>query len=316
MPVLSVLHYSTRTVKTMYLKICDFARSLGCEAVENEPMKKHISFKLGGNARAFIEPNSEENLLKILKECKALGLHYAVIGNGSNLLVRDEGFEGVVIHLGSAFGKMKLIGEDIIWCEAGANLMKVCNFALEHALTGLEFAYGIPGSAGGAAYMNAGAYGGEMKDVLYECTHIDSALQPGALGGDALKLSYRHSAYCDNGAVITGLRMQLQKGDKAAIKAKMDELYGRRKAKQPLEYPSAGSTFKRPEGYFAGKLIEDAGLKGARVGGAAVSEKHAGFVVNLGGATCADVLALCESVNETVKKQFGVGLEREVKILE
>ncbi|MBE6818813.1 MAG: UDP-N-acetylmuramate dehydrogenase [Ruminococcaceae bacterium] len=300
----------------MYQTICDYARSLGCNAVENEPMKQHISFKVGGNAKAFIEPNSEENLLKILQKCKESAVHYAVIGNGSNLLVRDEGFEGVVIHLGSAFGKMELVGEDTIWCEAGAGLMKVCNFALANALTGLEFAYGIPGSAGGAAFMNAGAYGGEMKDVLYKCTHIDNALQSGALEGDALALSYRYSAYCDNGAIITGLYMKLKKGEKTAIKAKMEELYGRRKDKQPLEYPSAGSTFKRPEGYFAGKLIEDAGLKGARVGGAAVSEKHAGFVVNLGGATCSDILQLCDNIHQSVMERYGVSLEREVKILE
>ena len=308
-------HYCIRMGKGMYTEICDFARSLGCEAVENEPMKKHISFKLGGNARAFIEPDSEESLLKILKKCRELSLHYAVIGNGSNLLVADEGFEGVVIHLGNAFGEIRLLAEDVIYCQAGASLMKVCNFALEHSLTGLEFAYGIPGSAGGAAFMNAGAYGGEMKDVLQKCTHIGSDLQPGELSEAALELAYRHSAYCDNGAVITGLYMKLQKGEKAQIKAKMEELYGKRKAKQPLEYPSAGSTFKRPEGYFAGKLIEDAGFKGARVGGAAVSEKHAGFVVNLGGATCADVLALCDKIHKEILEKDGVSLEREVKIL-
>ena len=300
----------------MYTKLCEYARSLGCKAAEHEPMSKHISFKLGGEAKAFLEPNSEENLVKLIKKCVALGVPYAVIGNGSNLLVRDEGINGAVIHLGSDFGKIELINDTTIFCEAGASLMKVCNFALEHSLTGLEFAYGIPGSAGGAAFMNAGAYGGEMKDVLYKCTHIDRALQPGALEGEALDLSYRHSAYENNGAVITGLYLKLQKGEKAAIKAQMDELYGRRKAKQPLEYPSAGSTFKRPEGYFAGKLIEDAGLKGATVGGAAVSEKHAGFVINKGGATCADVLALCEKIDSEVRAKFGVGLEREIKVLD
>ena len=300
----------------MYKQICDYALSLGCKARENEPMKKHISFKLGGNAKAFIEPNSEENLLKILKKCKALSLHYAVIGNGSNLLVKDEGFDGAVIHLGSDFGEIKLISDDEIWCQAGANLMKVCNFALENSLTGLEFAYGIPGSAGGAAFMNAGAYGGEMKDVLYKCTHINSSLERGELSGDELGLSYRHSAYCENGAVITSLYLKLKKGDKNKIKEKMTELYQRRKDKQPLEYPSAGSTFKRPEGYFAGKLIDDLGLRGKRVGDAAVSEKHAGFVVNLGSASCSEVLELCEEINALVNEAYGVSLEREVKILE
>lgn len=300
----------------MYTKLCEYARSLGCKAAEHEPMNKHISFKLGGEAKAFLEPNSEENLVKLIEKCVALGVPYAVIGNGSNLLVRDEGINGAVIHLGSDFGKIELINDTTIFCEAGASLIKVCNFALEHSLTGLEFAYGIPGSAGGAAFMNAGAYGGEMKDVLYKCTHIGRDLKSGALEGEDLALSYRHSAYENNGAVITGLYLKLQKGEKAAIKAKMDELYGRRKSKQPLEYPSAGSTFKRPEGYFAGKLIEDAGLKGTQVGGAAVSEKHAGFVINKGGATCADVLALCEKIDSEVRAKFGVGLEREIKILD
>ena len=300
----------------MYQTLCEYARSLGCKAVLDEPMNKHISFKLGGAAKAFIEPDSEDNLIKILQKCKVLGVHYAVMGNGSNLLVPDSGFDGAVIHLGNDFGKMELISDTEIFAEAGANLMRVCAFALEHGLSGLEFAYGIPGTAGGAAYMNAGAYGGEMKDVLYKCTHINPDLTTGALEGEALSLSYRHSAYAENGAVITGLYLRLQKGDKTQIKAKMQELYGRRKEKQPLEYPSAGSTFKRPEGYFAGKLIEDAGLKGASVGGAAVSEKHAGFVINTGAATCADVLALCETIDRTVREQFGVGLEREIKILE
>lgn len=299
----------------MYQKICEYARSLGCKAVEHEPMDKHISFKLGGKARAFIEPNSEETIIQIVKACQENGLHYAVIGNGSNLLVEDNGFEGVVIHLGADFGQIKQIGEEEIFCQAGANLMKVCRFALEHELSGLEFAYGIPGSAGGAAFMNAGAYGGEMKDVLYQCSHIDASLCKGILKGEEMGLSYRHSAYAENGAIITGLFLKLRKGNAQHIKEKMDELYGRRKEKQPLEYPSAGSTFKRPEGYFAGKLIEDVGLKGTRVGGAVVSEKHAGFVVNVGDATCDDVLRLCAIIHDAVKKEYGVSLEREVKIL-
>ena len=300
----------------MYNKICEFARSLGCTALENEPMKNHITFRLGGAAKAFIEPNSEESLRAVLEKCRAWDLRVAVVGKGSNLLVRDEGFDGVVIHLGDAFGEIALVGEDTILCRAGASMMKVCRFALEHGLTGLEFAYGIPGTAGGAAYMNAGAYGGEMKDVLLACTHLDSTLTAGELCGDDLALSYRHSAYCDNGFVITSLRLRLQKGDKAAIREKMEELYGRRKEKQPLEYPSAGSTFKRPTGFFAGKLIEDAGLKGYRVGGAEVSRKHAGFVVNVDNASCNDVLTLCADVQRIVSETFGVSLEKEVKVLE
>lgn len=178
--------------------------------------------------------------------------------------------------------------------------MKVCRFALENGLSGLEFAFGIPGSCGGAAFMNAGAYGGEMKDVLFKCEHIDKNGDFGTLSGDELALSYRHSAYYDNECIVTGLYMRLQKGDKAEIKAKMEDFLQRRKDKQPLEYPSAGSTFKRPVGYFAGSLIEECGLKGKRVGGAEISTKHAGFVINKGGATCNDVLNLCKECSETV----------------
>ncbi|MBR2590942.1 MAG: UDP-N-acetylmuramate dehydrogenase [Clostridia bacterium] len=299
----------------MYKALCEYARSLGCKAVTDEAMYKHITFRLGGEAKAFIEPNSEENLIKILQKCAGSGVHYALIGNGSNLLVEDSGFDGAVIHLGNDFSTIKLISDTEIFAAAGASLMRVCSFALENSLTGLEFAYGIPGTAGGAAFMNAGAYGGEMKDVLYKCTHINPDFSVGTLEGEALRLSYRHSAYAENGAVITGLYLRLQKGDSAQIKEKMHELYGRRKDKQPLEYPSAGSTFKRPEGYFAGKLIEDCGLKGASVGGAQVSEKHAGFVINTGGATCDDVLKLCAKISDAVQRRFGVTLEREIKIL-
>lgn len=194
--------------------------------------------------------------------------------------------------------------------------MKVCRFALEHGLSGLEFAYGIPGSCGGAAFMNAGAYGGEMKDVLYRCDHIDKNGDRGFLEGDDLKLSYRRSAYYDNGCIVTGLYMRLKKDNPEDIKARMDDFLSRRKAKQPLEYPSAGSTFKRPEGYFAGALIEECNLKGTSVGGAQVSTKHAGFVINTGGATCKDVLALCKKVSDTVKAQKGVELEMEIRVTE
>lgn len=194
--------------------------------------------------------------------------------------------------------------------------MKVCRTALEHSLTGLEFAYGIPGSCGGAAFMNAGAYGGEMKDVLVRCTHIDGDGKLGQLAGEDLHLSYRHSAYYDNGCIITGLELRLQPGDPAEIKAKMDDLISRRREKQPIEYPSAGSTFKRPPGHFAGALIDQCGLRGTSVGGARVSEKHAGFVINTGGATCADVLALCRQCREKVLAETGVELEMEIRVTE
>jgi UDP-N-acetylmuramate dehydrogenase len=216
--------------------------------------------------------------------------------------------------LGNKFSEVKLIDENVIFAQAGASLTKVCRFALENELSGLEFAYGIPGSCGGAAFMNAGAYGGEMRDVLYKCEHIDSNGNLGALQGDELELSYRHSAYYNNNCIVTGLYFKLDNGDKDEIKSKMTDLIGRRKEKQPIEYPSAGSTFKRPEGYFAGALIQECGLKGATVGGAQVSEKHAGFVINIGGATCNDVLELCKKVSDTVYKEKGVKLEMEIRV--
>lgn len=283
--------------------------------LKDEPMKKHITFKLGGNAKIFVEPESEAQLVSILKKCRESGLHSVLIGNGSNLLVPDEGIDGVVIHLGEKFGKIELISETELFVQAGANLMRVCKFALNNSLSGLEFAYGIPGSAGGAAFMNAGAYGGEMKDVLYKCSCIDDELNLTSLQGDELDLSYRHSAFCDNSYIITGLYLKLKKGNAQRIKAQMEELMSRRRDKQPLDYPSAGSTFKRPEGYFAAKLIDDCGLRGKSVGGAQVSEKHAGFVINKGGASCADVLALCSEIKSEVKNKFGVELEREIKII-
>ena len=192
--------------------------------------------------------------------------------------------------------------------------MKVCRVALENGLSGLEFAYGIPGSCGGGAFMNAGAYGGELKDVMFRCDHIDENGNKGSLEGDELKLSYRHSAYYDNGCVVTGVYFKLRKADKEEIKAKMNDFMGRRRDKQPLEYPSAGSTFKRPEGNFAGALIQQCGLMGTSVGGAEVSTKHAGFVINKGGATCKDVLDLCKKVADTVKAEKGVDLEMEVRV--
>jgi UDP-N-acetylmuramate dehydrogenase len=211
--------------------------------------------------------------------------------------------------------EIKLLDETTIYCEAGASLKALCMFALENSLSGLEFAYGIPGTLGGAVYMNAGAYGGEMKDVLYSVNHIDNDGNNGTLNKENLDLGYRHSAYTNNGFVITSAVIKLTKADKKDIKEAMDDKLQRRKDKQPLEYPSAGSTFKRPEGYFAGALIEDCGLKGYTVGGAQVSEKHAGFVINKGGATATDVMTLISDVQRIVKEKHGVTLETEVKIV-
>ncbi len=287
---------------------------LKCAYAENEPMSRHTTFKIGGAARLVVYPESEEQISAIVQCAKENNIRLITVGNGSNLLVADEGIDACVMILDEHFAQIKLIGDDIIYASAGAMLIKACRFALENGLSGLEFAYGIPGSCGGGAFMNAGAYGGEMKDVLFKCSHIDKNGNAGFLEGDELKLGYRHSAYYENGCIITGLYMKMNKGDRAQIKAKMEDLISRRRAKQPLEYPSAGSTFKRPEGYFAGALIEECNLKGKSVGGAQVSEKHAGFVINKGGASCRDVLELCKLCSDTVEKEKGVKLEMEIRV--
>ena len=291
-----------------------FLENSNIKYLENEPMSNHTTFKIGGNAAVVVLPKSENEIASVIKECNRLGIRYMTVGNGSNLLVSDDGIDACVILLGKDFSDVTLIGDDTIFAQAGASLTKVCRTALENSLTGLEFAYGIPGSCGGGAFMNAGAYGGELKDVLVKCDHIDQNGEKGTLCGDGLKLSYRHSAYYDNGCTITGVYFKLKKGNPDEIKSKMRDLMGRRKSKQPLEFASAGSTFKRPEGYFAGALIEECNLKGTTIGGAQVSTKHAGFVINTGGATCNDVLALCKQVSDTVYKEKGVRLEMEVRV--
>lgn len=279
-------------------------------------MCAHTTFKIGGNARVIVFPASQAQAQGVIRFCVENGIRFIPIGNGSNLLVSDSGIHACVICFSNDFSEVKLAGEDVIFAQSGASLMKLCRFALEHSLSGLEFAYGIPGSCGGAAFMNAGAYDGEMKDVLFRCDHIDQSGVAGSLEGDAIGLSYRHSAYYENGCTITGIYVKLKKGDPNEIRAKMQDLLARRRAKQPLEYPSAGSTFKRPTGHFAGSLIEECGLKGKTVGGAQVSEKHAGFVINKGGATCKDVLDLCKYCSDTVYKKKGVKLEMEIRVTE
>ena len=297
-------------------RICEYVKNEGISYIENEPMALHTTFKIGGPARLAVFPKNENEISDVIKKCKEENVRYMVVGNGSNLLVADEGIDAVVILLGKEFGEVKLIDDITIFAEAGASLMKVCRFALENGLSGLEFAYGIPGSCGGGAFMNAGAYGGELGDVMFRCDHIDKDGNKGSLEGDDLKLAYRHSAYYENGCVITGAYFKMQKADKEEIKAKMNDYMSRRRDKQPLEYPSAGSTFKRPEGNFAGALIEQCGLKGTSVGGAEISTKHAGFVINKGGATCKDVLDLCKKVADTVKAEKGIDLEMEVRVTE
>lgn len=297
-------------------QLIDFLNKNSIKYSENEPMSSHTTFKIGGNARIMVFPVSEEQAQTVIGFCSENGIRFLPVGNGSNLLVSDNGINACVICFSGDYSEVRLEGEDVIFAQSGAPLMKLCRFALQNSLSGLEFAYGIPGSCGGAAFMNAGAYGGEMKDVLFRCEHIDKNGNKGFLEGDALELSYRHSAYYENGCTITGIYVKLKKGNKEEIKAKMQDLISRRREKQPLEYPSAGSTFKRPPGYFAGSLIEECGLKGKTVGGAQISEKHAGFVINKGGATCADVLELCRFCSDTVYKKKGVKLEMEIRVTE
>lgn len=297
-------------------KIYDYAKSIGCPSQRDVPMSKYTTFRIGGNASVMLTPTTDEQLASIIKKCKEDNIKPFIIGNGSNMLISDKGLDTVVINMCRPNPKIELVNGDTVVCDAGATMSRVCNFALENGLTGLEFAFGIPGSAGGAAYMNAGAYGGEMKDVLVECRHIDSDGNFGSLKGEELGLAYRTSAYEHNGYIITTLVMKLSKGNKDEIRAKMQELLQRRKDKQPLEYPSAGSTFKRPEGYFAGALIEECGLKGYSVGGAQVSEKHAGFVINKGDASAKDVLDLIKYIQDKVLSEKGVMLEPEVRLIE
>ena len=299
----------------MYKEIALFAEKLGATVEFNAPMKKYTSFKCGGNASLLITPDSSDSLQKIISYCYTKNVKPLMIGNGSNLLVTDNGIDNVVIKIGSKMSKIELIDDTTIFCEAGASLKSLCMFALENSLSGLEFAYGIPGTLGGAVYMNAGAYGGEMKDVLFSCKHIDADGNIGELSQDELDLRYRGSVYTDNGFTIVSAIMKLKKAEMTDIKAAMDDKLQRRKDKQPLEYPSAGSTFKRPEGYFAGALIEESGLKGYTVGGAQVSEKHAGFVINKNKATATDVITLIKDVQKIVFEKHGVMLETEVKII-
>lgn len=282
---------------------------------ENEPLKNHTTFKIGGNCSFLVCPRTQEQLIDILRCCREWNIKKYVIGKGSNILATDEGFDGVIVKLTDSFSEIT-VKDTVIYCQAGASLAKVCYEAYLHGLSGLEFAWGIPGTIGGALYMNAGAYGGEMKDVVISSTHITDHLEEGCFQSEQLDLCYRHSIYTDMpDYCITGIKLQLIPGLHSEIKAKMDDLMERRKNKQPLEYPSAGSTFKRPEGNYASALIDQCGLKGMSVGGAQVSEKHCGFVINKNNATCGDVLNLIKQIQEKVFTQTGYRLECEIKML-
>lgn len=277
---------------------------------KDEMMCNHTSFKIGGKADFFIECQSFDCLKAVITAAKNYGLDYFILGKGSNLLVYDKGIRGVVISL-SGLNDITVDGVTIT-VGAGLTLAKLCMVALENSLTGLEFAYGIPGSVGGALYMNAGAYGGEMSQAVVSATVLNKNGEIKEVPLESMKLSYRTSIFKTNGDIILSVKFLLKKGEKTEIKAKMDDFMSRRKDKQPLEYGSAGSTFKRPEGYFAGALIEKNGFKGVSVGGAMVSQKHAGFVINYNNATASDVLALMEKIKSTVLEKDGVLLEPEV----
>ena len=280
----------------------------------NEPMSLHTSFRTGGPAEVFIKAESTENIISAIDIAKKYNKQYIITGNGSNILVKDGGIDGIVINIGNEMNKIKCEGTKI-YAQAGAMLSALATAAADEELTGLEFASGIPGTVGGAVFMNAGAYDGEIKDVIEYADVIDSEGNTHRLTKDELELSYRHSVIDDKNMIVVGAMFNLNKGIKKNITDKMADFAKRRRDKQPLNYPSAGSTFKRPEGYFAGKLIEDSGLKGKTVGGAQVSEKHAGFVVNIGNATSSDIIALMDGCIETVYNKFGVKLEPEVRIL-
>ena len=282
--------------------------------LREEPMKKHITFRVGGPAACFLTPSTKEQIREILHICQEEKTPYFILGNGSNLLVSDQGFDGVVLQVYKNMNQMAVEGEHLR-VQAGALLSATARKALEAGLTGMEFAAGIPGTMGGAAVMNAGAYGGEMKDILESVTVLTPEGEQKELKNEELQLGYRTSVVKEKGYIVLEAVLSLKKGDPEAIKSRMDELKEQRVTKQPLEYPSAGSTFKRPEGYFAGKLIQDAGLRGYQVGGAQVSEKHCGFVINKENATAKDVVDLIHDVQRIVYEKFQVQLETEVKFL-
>ncbi len=294
-------------LKTKLMQYCP-----DMELLEQEPMSKHTTFRVGGPASLMAVPRSVQQAKVAVQTAVEEGIAPIFVGNGSNLLVTDHGLDAFVIKTVNGLANISVDGESIT-AGSGALLARLAVVAREHGLTGLEFAHGIPGSLGGAITMNAGAYDGEMAQVVTEVTLLNSE---GVLETtDQFGFSYRHSNFQDGTRMIVGARMQLRKGDVDSIRARMDDLMERRKSKQPLEWPSAGSTFKRPQGYFAAALIDQCGLKGLRVGGAQVSEKHAGFVVNTGGATCADIMELMDQVRQRVFEQTGVTLEPEVKLL-
>ncbi len=280
----------------------------------NESMAGHCTFRCGGNVAVYVIPGSIDEVVEVVKACREEQQKFLIIGNGSNLLVRDEGYDGVVVEIGARVSTIDIIGEDIV-VDAGAKLSVTATAAMENDLAGMEFAHGIPGNVGGAVAMNAGAYGGEMAQIIKTVKVLDENNEVKDLSLEELDLGYRSSRIQKENLIVLQARLGLMLGSAGEIAMVMQMLMTKRRAKQPLEYPSAGSTFKRPEGYFAGKLIEDAGLRGYTVGGAQVSEKHCGFVINYDHATATDIIQLMQDVKQKVKEQFDVELEPEVKII-
>ncbi|MGI6012430.1 MAG: UDP-N-acetylmuramate dehydrogenase [Ruminococcus sp.] len=298
--------------ETFYRELCGCLRT--DQILRGELMKNHTTFRVGGPADYFVVPEDSLQVKQVIGLCRRQNVPWYVIGNGSNLLVGDRGYRGVIIQIYKNMSRIE-IKEGQIEAQAGALLSRIGACALGESLTGMEFACGIPGTVGGAAVMNAGAYGGEMKDILKSVTVLKENGEIEEIPSEKLELGYRTSVIKEKGYVVLEAALQLQKGEASRISARMEELKKKRIEKQPLEYPSAGSTFKRPEGYFAGKLIMDAGLRGYRVGGASVSEKHCGFVINDQGGTAADIRTLMENVQKKVWEKFQVKLEPEVKFL-
>lgn len=292
-------------------------RQLDCVVLRDESLSLHTTFQIGGKARLFVKTRGTAPLSSLVGLLQEEGVPWFLVGKGSNLLACDQGFEGCVVQIGPSLSQeepdLELCGDGKIYAGAGMSLAKLCLFARDNSLTGLEFAWGIPGSVGGAVYMNAGAYGGEIKDVLHSVRYLDLAGQSHVSPAKELALSYRHSLFMERKLWITGAWFSLKEGNRELIQDQMEELYNRRREKQPLEFPNAGSTFKRPKGAYAAALIEQCGLKGYTVGGAKVSEKHSGFIINAGGATSRDVKELMRHVVRTVWEKTGYRLEPEIQ---
>ena len=282
---------------------------------ENVPMAQYTSFRAGGKARMMVIPADAEQLSAVLGVLSGSGVQYMVLGNGTNILVKDSGYDGVIVKIGSGFDYVRQEGCRLV-CGSGTRMSVAAKAALEGGLSGFEFASGIPGFTGGAVFMNAGAYGGDMKDILRRAKIVSKdGSREFYMTADELEMGYRHTKLHDTGDIVTEVEFVLEEGNRTQIKAKMSELMEKRNSRQPVNFPSAGSFFKRPEGYFAGKLIQDAGLKGLSVGGAQVSELHSGFIINRGGATATDILQLMEMIQARVFDEFGVRLETEVRII-